>query len=277
MERDILFQEFPLNVFDLLNSGGSKMDAELSRLLIKAGEKFLKEMGVRKKGMQLVKDIYETVDRLTREWLKENKIACQSGCSVCCSQMVSCTYMEAEVIKQHLMSLPKKQRKAVIKRVNQDAIYLHELFRQTKNLQRKVNRLTGSLSHTDMDVGLNVYSEHNRQLRPCPYLGSEKKCDIYPARPIDCRVAKTKVRCGFHKAEKDIARRPREITLMFDQVAINLIMDEQRRIADNSEVTPLAGWALETEFRSFFKPDLKELSLKTGFKFLPELRTSKIV
>lgn len=233
------------------------MDEDLSRLLVKAEEEFLKETGGRKRGIEFVRVIFKTADRLTAEWLKENKIACQAGCSECCLQMVSCTYAEAELIKQHLAILPKKQRQAVIKRVNQEAIYLHWLFRQMESLERKQNLFKGSASSASVNVGLRVYAEHRRQLRPCPYLGLDKKCCIYPVRSVDCRIAKTRIRCG-RKKEGD-TEKPEEIKLFFDQVAINLIMDEQRRITGRSEVIPLAGWPLMEGFRGFFKPDLKEL------------------
>jgi hypothetical protein len=131
MARDILFKEFPLETSAFLSGFENQTDEELSRLFIeieKAENEFLRKMGIKKKGMQFVQDVFETVDRLTKEWLKKNKIVCQAGCSFCCLQMVSCTYAEAELIKQHLMSLPKKQCQAIKKRVNQEAIYLHGLL-----------------------------------------------------------------------------------------------------------------------------------------------------
>ena len=255
MARDILFQEFPIKTSAFLISMGTQIDEGLSRLIVEAEAEFLKETGGRKRGIEFVRTVLKTVDRLTAEWLKENKIACQAGCSWCCLQMVSCAYAEAELIKQHLVALPNKQRQAVIKRVNQEAIYLHGLFRLVEELERRKNLFIGFTASASANVGLSVYAEYRRQLRPCPYLGLDKKCIIYPARPVDCRIAKTKFRCGPGKESSE--EKPEEVRLFLDQVAVNLIMDEQRRTG-RSEVIPLAGWPLMEGFRGFFKPDMKE-------------------
>jgi len=83
MARDILFKEFPLKTSAFLSGFKNQTEEELSQLFIEVAEaenEFLKEMRVKKKGAQFVKDVFATVERLTKEWLKENKIVCQSGC-----------------------------------------------------------------------------------------------------------------------------------------------------------------------------------------------------
>jgi len=162
------------------------------------------------------------------------------------------------------MSLPKKQCRVIIKRVNREAIYLHGLFGKIESLEKEAQNLFGgSAGQTVINTDLLVYEESLRQLRLCPYLGLDKKCDIYPVRPINCRIAKTKNRCGIYETEEDITKRPKEIKLFLDQVAINLIIAEQRRMTNDSTQKPLADWPLVEGFKGFFKPDLKE--------FLPKL------
>lgn len=92
------------------------------------------------------------------------KIKCSKGCSKCCSQIFRITKLDANIIAEHIRSLPNSQREAL------------------KNKAREyLNTVSKSSSKTD-EAAIKVDSSLF-----CPALGVDGECTIYDARPVICR------------------------------------------------------------------------------------------
>lgn len=89
----------------------------------------------------------------------ESAITCSAGCSWCCYHPVSISVLEGILIYRWLVKKGKWTSKL------------------KENLKISADKQFG-LSY---EVWLKV-------LIPCPLLGDDKKCSIYPARPLICRV-----------------------------------------------------------------------------------------
>ncbi len=136
---------------------------------------------------QIAADLDRTVD----EWFAraratgrpEDRPACRRGCAFCCHQLVPLTTLEAQRIGAYLSSLPRHQRRQI-------GVSLEtHLGRFT---QWAKNRPAGDVR--DRTVNL----DYLRQRIPCPFLGSESECRIYPVRPLLCRghhALETSARC----------------------------------------------------------------------------------
>lgn len=196
------------------------------------------------KGRELVKNIYALVDELTLEFLKDNQITCHRGCAWCCKQLVCCTTLEMELIVDYLKSLPRKPRRVIIQKVRKEALWLEKLHRKIEanspsGLPKRWELLAEPLKEAHLGW-------------PCPFLNSMNSCSIYPVRTIDCRTAKTDDHCCGKTVEETLEERPQGIKLFFDQIASDLIMEEEERIYGKMQVVPLAAWPLTPNFSKFF-------------------------
>lgn len=98
--------------------------------------------------------------------------ACRRGCAFCCHQLVPLTIIEAQRIATHLATLPRGERRDLGQAVD----------RQSARFADWVQRFhPGSIQ----DRRTNL--DYLRQGIPCPFLGKENECRIYPVRPLICR------------------------------------------------------------------------------------------
>lgn len=102
----------------------------------------------------------------------EGRPACRRGCAACCHQLVPLTTLEAQRIATYLRALPRAQRRELAKSVD----------RQQQLFARWVaTRPPGNIQDRAMNV------DYLRQRIPCPFLGQENECRVYPVRPLICR------------------------------------------------------------------------------------------
>ncbi len=231
-----LFREFKVKVDFGSNASMGEKEAKLYQI---AKEQFLRRLkkGKQKlnKGKGLVLNIFKEVDQLTRQYLKNNTIACRAGCPWCCLQLVCCTTLEMQLIISHLKSLPRKQRKKIREKVAQIA----------KNFYDKNSVILGGHGRWE-EVGEFLRQAHHGL--PCVFLADNKNCSIYPVRPIDCRSARAKMQCGPQTEEVDLG----SVKFYFDQIASDLIMQEEEKRFGQLQVVPLIGWPLTENFYNFF-------------------------
>jgi len=230
-----LFQE--LNVKVSFSSYASISDEE-ARAYQTAKEQFLKRLKKGKKqaskGVELVVDIFKHVDQLSGQYFNNNSIACKDGCSWCCHQLVCCTTLEMKLIINYLNSLHRKERSKIRKRVVESATIFDNQHGRKLRMNERWEAVGELLTKAHYGI-------------PCVFLADDS-CSIYPVRPIDCRSARAKIKCGFHKEGVDLG----SVKFFFDQIASDLIMEAEERRYGQQQVVPLIGWPLAERFYSFF-------------------------
>ncbi len=102
----------------------------------------------------------------------EDRPACHRGCAACCYQLVPLTTLEAQRLADYLSRLPRSDRREIGRAVERQA---------QKFAAWAATRPPGDVR----DRAVNV--SYLRQRIPCPFLGPENECRVYPARPLICR------------------------------------------------------------------------------------------
>lgn len=142
-------------------------------------------------------DIAANLDRTAAEWFArarasgrpEDRPACHRGCAFCCHQLVPLTVLEAQRIADHLSRLPRNERRQI------GTALTRHLSRFSAWVQK---RPPGGIR----DRAVNL--DYLRQGIPCPFLGAENECRIYPVRPLLCRghhALETNLRCQTAETE----------------------------------------------------------------------------
>ena len=229
----MIFQVMELEVHPVL---GGKFSEEQAAVHQTCKEYFLEKLDCNKGGTDLIKSIYALLDELTAEFLKENPVSCRPGCAWCCQQLVCCTTLEMEVIIEYLESLPRPARRQITKQAKKESLKFKKFYENNDFGGKRLEKIAPDLREF-------------HYLRPCLYLSEKKMCHIYRPRPIDCRIAKTKGFCGHRKEGEE---KPKSIRLFLDQVASDLIMEEEKKIYGKLEVVPLIMWPLTGKFAEFF-------------------------
>jgi len=200
-------------------------------------------------GKEKVANIFSLVDELIAEFLEKNKITCHRGCSTCCHQLVWCTTLEMELIVWHLEFLPRESKRSIVQRVNKEARWLDKFVRKL---------YSGSLP-SRWELLVEPLSAAYSGKRQCSFLNSTSACSIYPVRPIDCRIARSQdSRCGSRintpevKPGEVVVEVVKDLVFFFDQVASDLLMEEEEEVYGAMQLVPLPAWALTPTFYNFF-------------------------
>jgi len=197
---------------------------------------FQAKLSGQKSGADLVQEIYDCIDEINRDYYNSHSLACHRGCGFCCRQLICCTALEMELIVKFIRSRPRAIGRVLMKQMKKEALWLN---RQMISASGKFAISCGQ----QLQFFARIY-----QGRVCPFLSQEQVCLIYPARPIDCRIAKADHPCSEGVSKKDSLG----IRLIADQVASNLIMDEDKRINRKMQLSPLANWAASPKFYRTF-------------------------
>jgi Fe-S-cluster containining protein len=102
----------------------------------------------------------------------EDRPACRRGCAACCHQLVPLTTIEAQRIAEYVSHMPRAARRELAKSVDRQA---------QRFAAWAANRPPGGVQ----DRAVNV--DYLKQRIPCPFLGSQNECRVYPVRPLICR------------------------------------------------------------------------------------------
>jgi len=125
---------------------------------------------------QILKKIYT----LFTEWGSDRKIACCKGCAVCCSQNVTITALEGEIILRFIIDNNIEQWFAG--KLQEDKTH-HRPKMTTNDFAR------ACLQERDVDFAAIPGRT------PCPFL-EDNVCRIYPARPFGCRMMISERTCS---------------------------------------------------------------------------------
>lgn len=218
---------------------GGKLSGKDKHIYKEAKKEFLSRIDCSLTGVEKIRAIYMIADELTEIYRRDNFISCQRGCYWCCHQLVCCTKLEMELILGYLWTLPSK-KKAVIKKKGRKAGIKYIQF---------CNNLANQSSLIQTEEIAEPMKEFYR-FKPCLYLGG-RDCLIYPVRPIECRNAKTDS-VGICGPVKEIIAKPRKIRLFADQVASDLITEEEKKIHGQLRMIPLPAWPVSEDFADNF-------------------------
>lgn len=104
-------------------------------------------------------------------------VRCQEGCADCCHALFDLTLIEALYVKSRFdQQFEADPRAALIERAN-------EADRQIYRLKRQAFK-----EHEEGRPEDQILEEMARKRVRCPALNAEERCDIYPFRPLTCRI-----------------------------------------------------------------------------------------
>lgn len=104
-------------------------------------------------------------------------LACRQGCSACCRGLFDITLLDAFLLRQGFAQLPAHVKAEVLDRCRPRLSELQQLWPQLAN-PYLLDDLPDD-SWTDMPEGDET---------PCPLLGADDLCLVYPFRPMTCRL-----------------------------------------------------------------------------------------
>lgn len=105
-------------------------------------------------------------------------VSCKLGCADCCHALFDLSLVEALYIQYRFLEKvngPKKE--AVLEEAN-------KIDRKIYRLKRKMVKAVESGDKTEEQVLFEMAAEKIR----CPLLNSSDRCDLYPHRPVTCRL-----------------------------------------------------------------------------------------
>lgn len=123
--------------------------------------------------VQQLDQVFETVRRQHPEC-----VTCGLGCSDCCHALFDLSMVEALYINRRFLETVDDRRKAeIIEAANR-------ADRKTYQLKRKAFKAIEAGEKTTEQV---LFEMANERIR-CPLLNRQSQCDLYPFRPITCRL-----------------------------------------------------------------------------------------
>jgi len=114
-------------------------------------------------------------------------VACRRGCSACCEYFVSATLAEAVPIALWLSDAERRQRR-------------DEFWNQIERRRVRVGTEVGVIEKLsgraggwptegpDLDRFRAAVAAYHRRRLQCPFNAGDGSCEIYPLRPLACRV-----------------------------------------------------------------------------------------
>ncbi|HIE12750.1 MAG TPA: hypothetical protein EYP63_04900 [Desulfotomaculum sp.] len=100
-------------------------------------------------------------------------IKCRRGCTDCCHAVFGLFFIEAAFINCRFNELGRAKRAKILLRAAQ--------------ADKDLERLQRRLAYYTEDPQMQAYALSRERLR-CPLLNENEDCDLYPFRPITCRV-----------------------------------------------------------------------------------------
>ncbi len=112
--------------------------------------------------------------RAFEQWTQGNALqfACKQGCATCCTQNVTMTAVEGDVIHRH------------IKDTERHAWFAERMQRAKK--QQAALETTNEFAEKCLAGQEGVGGHEGEEREACPYL-EDNCCQIYPVRPFSCR------------------------------------------------------------------------------------------
>lgn len=117
------------------------------------------------------------------EWTQDRNVACCKGCAACCTQNVTITATEAELIHRYIVEQNKSD-------------WLANILAQ-KRAAKRPKMTTNDFAKACLD-GKDVDPGTADDLTPCLFL-ENGVCQIYEVRPFTCRAFLSAKTCGPHQ------------------------------------------------------------------------------
>jgi Fe-S-cluster containining protein len=127
--------------------------------------------------------ILELFGKYQNEVLLANtyRVSCAKGCGVCCYHWAEDVYsFEVKGIVDYLKKNHPDRLKAISARLKKDVDWMHKLTTAV--------RTASAARRGDVDPYDIALSAFYQLKRPCPLLGKDGACGIYPLRPLTCRI-----------------------------------------------------------------------------------------
>lgn len=113
-------------------------------------------------------------------WAEDFNFACQKGCSTCCTQSVSMTTLEGELIYDY------------IRTEKPEIMYMLDNLPASSYTSRTTNQFAAACLSEEVDEDIE---EETWNLTPCIFL-QDNCCTIYPVRSFMCRSLGSKIPCN---------------------------------------------------------------------------------
>jgi len=129
------------------------------------------------------KELLQTTYVVYADWIRRFPLACRKGCDACCTQSVTMTSLEGEVILDAIRELGREK-------------WLVEKLAQTTPMKSGPLMTTNQfaeacLKQLDVDSDMLCSWDFN----PCIFL-EDSSCSIYELRPFGCRSFGSLIRCS---------------------------------------------------------------------------------
>lgn len=179
---------------------------------------------------------YRTFDEFFIKELETSGIilTCAKGCSKCCRTFITSTEMEINEVIGFVNRLPRITRMPIVRRALAQA--------------REWRDYVGDNAFKIKVEPFKVYKDW---AKPCPFLGEDGACDVYPVRIVDCRTLSAIGPCTLEERVRyfgDIhAVGPLRYRFLSEDWASNLIMQSVQKMMGLSSptqvpVTPILEW-----------------------------------
>ena len=169
-----------------------------------------------------VRDVYDVLDELNARKPREMsvRLACKLSCFACCMQLASCHNCEWDLIEEFLLNRAGKWQR-----------------QERRQLRRQLEKATRDYARM-YPVG-TVLPPPDRLLKdwfrkPCPFL-LDKKCAVYPVRPLVCRIVTSIVKCS-----SPVGGGSRQLRFDYENEAVILVQNHAAR-GGVAPTTPLHG------------------------------------
>jgi len=123
--------------------------------------------------------ILKTIYTIFSNWSSDKIKACHKGCAVCCTQNVTITALEGEIILRHILKM------------NMEQWFADRL--QKNRMHRRPAMTTNDFARACLQKR-DVNFEDLSPQASCPFLKANI-CQIYPARPFGCRMMISETTC----------------------------------------------------------------------------------
>ena len=129
------------------------------------------------------KEVLQAVYTVYGDWVAHFPLACEKGCSACCTSNVTMTSLEGEVILDF------------VKRTAREKWLQAKLARAAPGKYRQEVTLNQLAEACLQQREIDAETPGGWDLTPCIFL-EEKSCAIYEVRPFGCRSFASFVRCA---------------------------------------------------------------------------------
>lgn len=162
-------------------------------------------------------------------------LACKKGCSKCCYTLITSTEMEIDEVIGFINRLPSANRIPLVKRIRTMSSKWRDYFTQNK-----------------FEIESDPFKVFRDWHDPCPLLGTDGSCEVYPVRIADCRTLTSLRPCDFPDEQTSFfadinTEGPVRYRLLSESWPTNLItkrLQEKMGLSDPSQapVTPILHW-----------------------------------